>query len=160
MLSCARAMPHTIFHLVGGGTEKEKIAQEIAMTRTKNVIVHGIKSQDEIDEIAKTCCVTLVPSRLLDNFPNVVLESYMRSLPVVGSNNGGIPEMIEEGHTGFICKNFETHEYVSAIQKAQNDANRMMGNNARLAAEVKYHTDKIIPRIIKLYEQTIHLKSL
>lgn len=159
VLLCARAMPHTTFHVVGGGADKEKVAREIAMTRMKNVVLHGIKSQDEIDVVAKTCCVTLVPSRLLDNFPNVVLESFMRSLPVIGSDKGGIPEMIEEGHTGFVCKSFDTHEYVTAIQKAQADTNRIMGNNARLAAEVKFNSDKIIPRIIKLYEQTIHLKS-
>ena len=160
VLSCARAMPHTTFHLLGTGVEREQIQSEIGMTRLNNVILHGVKTSSEIDELYKTCCVTIVPSKLLDNFPNVVLESYARAVPVIGSIKGGIPEMIEEGQTGFVCKTFETHEFVMAIKKAQADTARVMGKNARLIAENRYNPEKIIPRIIALYQQTIHLKGV
>lgn len=160
VLSCARALPHTTFHIMGGGAEKEQISAEIAMTNLTNVIVHGVKTNEEMDEIYKTCCVTLVPSKLLDNFPNAVLESFARGIPVIGSRMGGIPEMIEEGHAGFVCNTFETHEYVTAIKKTQADATRVMGENARLVAQNIYNPEKIIPRIMALYQQTIHLKGV
>lgn len=160
VLSCARAMPHTTFHVMGSGIEKERIQSEVAMTQLHNVVLHGVKTSEEMQKIAQTCCVTLVPSRLLDNFPNAVLESFARGIPVVGSSMGGIPEMIEDGTTGFVCKTFETHEWVTAIKKAQADASRVMGKNARLIAQNRYNPEKIIPRIIALYQQTIHLKGV
>ena len=37
-----------------------------------------------------------------ENFPNVILEALSCGLPVIGTNTGGIPEQIQDGHTGFI----------------------------------------------------------
>jgi glycosyltransferase involved in cell wall biosynthesis len=46
--------------------------------------------------------VTIVPSIWEDTFPGVVFESFIFGKPVIGSNRGGIPEMIQEGVNGEI----------------------------------------------------------
>jgi len=42
----------------------------------------------------------VVPSRWYENQPMVVLEALARGVPVVGSDLGGMPELIEPGETG------------------------------------------------------------
>jgi glycosyltransferase involved in cell wall biosynthesis len=45
---------------------------------------------------------TVVPSLWEDTFPGVVFESFFYGVPVLGSNRGGIPEMIQEGVNGVL----------------------------------------------------------
>ena len=46
--------------------------------------------------------VTIVPSIWYENFPGVIIESFAFGVPVIGSNIGGIPEMITEGKNGML----------------------------------------------------------
>lgn len=46
--------------------------------------------------------VLVVPSIWNEPFGRTVVEAYAHGVPVIGSNRGGIPELIEEGHTGFL----------------------------------------------------------
>ncbi len=46
--------------------------------------------------------VTIVPSVWYENFPGVIIESFAFGVPVIGSNIGGIPEMITEGKNGML----------------------------------------------------------
>jgi glycosyltransferase involved in cell wall biosynthesis len=44
----------------------------------------------------------IVPSLLNESLGRVVLEAYSCGIPVIGSNRGGIPEIVVEGETGFL----------------------------------------------------------
>ena len=46
---------------------------------------------------------SVIPSECYENAPMAGLESLAVGLPLVGSNLGGLPEMIEEGVTGFVA---------------------------------------------------------
>ena len=46
----------------------------------------------------------VVPSQWEEPFGRVVVESYGYGVPVIGSNCGGIPELIDDGVTGWIFK--------------------------------------------------------
>lgn len=44
----------------------------------------------------------IVPSIINEAFGRVIIEAYSYGIPVIGSNRGGIPELIEENKTGFL----------------------------------------------------------
>ena len=46
--------------------------------------------------------VLVVPSLWHDPLPTVIIEAYAHGVPVIGSNRGGIPQLVEEGRTGFL----------------------------------------------------------
>lgn len=46
--------------------------------------------------------VLVVPSVWHEPSPRVISEAFAHGVPVLGSNRGGIPELIEDGHTGFL----------------------------------------------------------
>lgn len=46
--------------------------------------------------------VLIVPSLWQEPLGRIVLEAYAHGVPVIGSNRGGIPEIIEPGSTGFV----------------------------------------------------------
>ena len=59
-----------------------------------NISYLGKKSNSEIMEIYKDIYCVIVPSLWLENYPNTVLESIANKTLVIGSNRGGIPELI------------------------------------------------------------------
>lgn len=44
----------------------------------------------------------IVPSEWYENNPMTIIEGYAAGVPVIGTNIGGIPEIIEEGVTGYL----------------------------------------------------------
>jgi glycosyltransferase involved in cell wall biosynthesis len=69
------------------------------------------------DDFYREIDVLVVPSRCQDSLPTVVLEAYSHGLPVIGSRRGGIPEMVEDGITGFLFEPESDGELASLMNK-------------------------------------------
>ncbi len=58
----------------------------------------------------------LMPSRV-DNYPNACLEAQSLGIPVVGSDDSSLEEMITEGETGFLAKNGDAASIFEAVKR-------------------------------------------
>ena len=76
---------------------------------------------------------TVVPSQWLETGPLTVLESFAAGVPVVGSNLGGIAELVEHGRDGWLVTHNDVGAWKSAIDRLVTDR----GLLARLAAGVR-----------------------
>lgn len=76
--------------------------------------------------------VLVVPSLWEDTFPTVILEAMQYGVPVIGSNRGGIPEMIRDGETGIIVEAGDRTQLVHALQAMADspDTRNRMGRRA------------------------------
>lgn len=77
----------------------------------------SISSESEISELYSACDLFVCPSRS-DNLPNTVLESLACGVPIIGSDAGGIPDMVREGETGWSFQSDNPDSCSSAIQTA------------------------------------------
>ena len=74
-----------------------------------------------------------VSASLLDSLPNALIEAQAAGLPVVAYPTAGIPEIVVDGHTGFLSKSnnySELYKLSSRIFENPDFANRL-GTNAR-----------------------------
>ncbi len=62
----------------------------------------GFKSGQELVELKRNAYFVIVPSEWYENNPMAIIESYAEGVPAIGARIGGIPEIIEEGKTGYI----------------------------------------------------------
>ena len=69
---------------------------------TDNVRNIGFLKDEELDQMIRGARFTVVPSVCSENCPFSVMESIMDYTPVLGAERGGIPELIEEGKTGWL----------------------------------------------------------
>lgn len=77
-----------------------RLQERIKSEGLENVVeIHGFTT--EIASYYEDADICLVPSVRADPFPTTVLEGMSAGLPVIGTDIGGIPEMIEDGVTGF-----------------------------------------------------------
>jgi len=61
----------------------------------------------------------LMPSRV-DNYPNACLEAQMLGIPVIGSRDSSLDEMIEDGKTGFLIENGNSSNLCESVTKLLN----------------------------------------
>ena len=100
--------------------------------------------------------VTAIPSRQ-DNLPNTILESFACGTPLVGFAEGGIPDAVREGETGFLGRAGSVPDLAAAFTTAFADRTRLreMGARARRVAETEFAPDVQARAYADLYARQI-----
>lgn len=109
------------YKIVGAGPLERQIKDFVRQKGLKNVELLGYKKGDELKNLVKKCKFVIVPSEWYENNPMTVVEAYAVGTPVIGARIGGIPEIVQDGSTGFL---FESGNYVS-LTDTINKANEM-----------------------------------
>ncbi|HUE43397.1 MAG TPA: glycosyltransferase, partial [Candidatus Sulfotelmatobacter sp.] len=84
----------------------------------------SINDEQKMSYVYSAADLFLLPS-LADNFPNTALESLACGLPIVGSDVGGIPEMVRDGHTGLLVRRDDAAGFANAATLLLNDSERL-----------------------------------
>jgi glycosyltransferase involved in cell wall biosynthesis len=82
-------------HLVGKGVVN-------SLPKNLDVMIHGQLTPREVSTVMQNCDLLVIP-RLSENSPNVIAEAQLQGLPILASDVGGIPELIEHAVTGFLA---------------------------------------------------------
>lgn len=118
----------------------------------------GYKDGEELWNLVRNASFIVVPSECYENNPLTILESYAYGKPVIGSKIGGMPEIIIDGHTGFLFESRNKDQLASTLLKADKLSDceyKQFSNNARQFAEEHFHPIKHYNALIKIYEDTI-----
>lgn len=111
--------PEVKLKIVGAYLKGEVIKKYVKMVQElrleNNVTFIGWKSKKELLEIFGSSWFTVVPS-LAEAFGYVVIESFSVKTPVIGSNTGGISEIIRDGKDGLL---FSTGNYNDLANKIE-----------------------------------------
>jgi len=138
--------------MVGDGPEKagaEQLARELRVER--DVLFLG--NQDLMEELLPLADVFLLPSTS-ESFGLVALEAMSAEVPVVASNAGGLPEVIEHGETGYLHDSGHIDGFVSSVLRLLGDESlrRAMGRRARRVARERFSADEMVARYIGVYD--------
>lgn len=137
--------------LVGDGPEMtfvSKLVRELGLT--DKVLFLG--KQDNLEELYSLSDLMLLLSEK-ESFGLVLLEAMACGVPCIGTNTGGIPEVIYEGETGFICEVGDI-ESIShrAIQILSDDTlHKKLSEQAIFVAKDEFHSEKIVSQYESIY---------
>ncbi len=99
--------PQVKLKVLGGILEGEAIIEYLQLVSDlkieKNVIFLGNKPKKDLLQIFSKALVVVVPS-LSEAFGRVVIEAFSVKTPVIGSNTGGIKEIIRNAKDGFLVE--------------------------------------------------------
>lgn len=105
--------------------------------------------------------IFFLPTRR-DSFPRVVMEAMAWQLPVVATRVDGIPEMVEEGETGFLVTSEDVRGFAAALERllADESLRNRMGQAGRERAEKLFSPASYREAFLKLYGSLPGLKRL
>ena len=141
--------------LIGDGPDRS--AAEYIVRKKKLVRdVHFLGKQDRVYQHLAQADLFLLPSDM-ESFGLAALEAMACEVPVVASNVGGVPEVIEHRVDGYL---HEPRDVVAAAGYAieilsRPDRGRAMGQTARINARKKYCANDVIPLYEAYYRQVI-----
>lgn len=143
--------------ILAGSGEDEKIQEVLKKKKLEKYFVFpGWVKKEEKEELLKTSNLFLLPS-YTEAMPMSILEAMGYGLPIIASNVGGIPQLVEDGENGFMVKPGNIDGFSAAILKIiQNDnLSYEMGKNSLEKADEKYSLEAHIQKIKILYETVL-----
>ena len=138
--------------IIGDGLEKQDLIHLIKEKKiAQNVSLIGFS--EDIPNILKDYDAFVISSNS-EGLPMVLLEAMSAKLPIVSTNVGGIPEVINNSKGGMIVESRNKMKLASAMRlmMEQSKANlKEMGNNNYIYVKDKFDIDEISNQWLKIY---------
>ena len=140
--------------MVGDGPERE-IADQLCKDLGIKSKVLFLGNTSDIDRILCFTDLFLLPSAS-ESFGLSALEAMAAGVPVVSSNTGGLPEVNEEGVSGYLCPIGDVKAMAEKAIYILEDKTRLaqFKQNARKVAE-RFDENRIVPMYEALYYSAI-----
>jgi glycosyltransferase involved in cell wall biosynthesis len=122
-----------------------------------NITFAGFLPGKKLEQTIQNSMFTVFPAICYHNCPMSVLESFALNKPVIGSNLGSVPELIEDGINGLLFepKNVEDlAEKISYLYRHPLLAQKM-GISARKKVEEKYSEEEYYKKLLGIYDSLI-----
>ena len=123
-----------------------------------NIEFIGYKTGAELTELVSNASFIIVPSQWYENNPMTIVEGYSYGKPVIGANIGGIPEIIEDGKTGYLFESGDSDDLVSMVSKADSLSDKeyeKMSKNARQFAEDNFNPEIHYQKLLTIYKKVL-----
>lgn len=144
-------------YIAGDGEMKEELERLINREKNTNITLLGHLDTNELIPFIQNAMFTVIPSKNLENCPMTILESFACGTPVLGSNLGGIPELIHDGHNGFLFEPGNIGQLVEKINSFTDDSQKTIaiGRNGHSQVEKFHNPKKYYQQIISIYEELV-----
>ena len=127
-VDAARNNTGITFEFIGRNNLKREISKLIPENLQQRFVMHGEQSHSNLSKFLSRARIAVVPSRW-ENFPNSCIEAMASGLPVLAAANGGLPEMIEDGRSGWLTKKNGKEGLAEALQRALTYLTRIASKN-------------------------------
>lgn len=148
------------YEIIGDGPERarlEALAAELGIA--DHVTFHGWRTHTEISTLLARAHVFLAPCKTAadgnqDAPVNTLKEAMAIGLPVIASRHGGIPELVEDGVSGFLVPERDAEGLTRAIARmiAKPETWASIAKAGRAAVERLYDMERLNDELIALYQ--------
>ena len=121
-----------------------------------NVVYCTDRSWEEAMSIIKSSSIVVVPSRM-ESLPTTIKEAFYLNVPVIGTDVGGIPELIKNNETGILVPPENPSELAEAINELLSDREKSekLATNGNTFVKNNMTWDVILPKYIQFYEDSL-----
>ena len=121
-----------------------------------NVVYCTDRSWEDAMKIIKSSSIVVVPSRM-ESLPTTVKEAFYLNVPVIGTDVGGIPELIKNNETGIIIPPENPSKLAQAINELLSDKEKSeklaVNGNAFVKNNMTWNV--VLPKYIQFYEDLL-----
>jgi len=153
--SLVRDFPDARLLLVGDGPLRHELTLLADRLRIRSKVVFaGFRA--DVDEVLPLAEVFVLPS-LAEGLPNAVLEAMAAGLPVVATAVGGVPELVQEGRTGFLVPPGDPGPLADRLRilLREPDRGRRMGDAGRDRARREFTMDRMVDGVERVFGDAV-----
>jgi glycosyltransferase involved in cell wall biosynthesis len=151
LLQVARRLPQVPFKIAGSLARMPELPRQAPA----NVEFLGQLERGALQTFYSGMRLFVFTTRCYEGLPTTLLEAMALRLPVVCTKIGGLPELVEDGETGFLTapgNPVELASRISLLWEDQELATRM-GQAGRAKVMSEYHPDAIYARHLEVYHR-------
>jgi glycosyltransferase involved in cell wall biosynthesis len=139
--------------IVGDGPERARLESLAATSAPGRVRFHGAVPKARVFDLVRAAAVAVMPSRCHENQPMAVLEAFACGVPVVASQLGGLPELVQQGRYGQTVPADDATALADALDRLLADPELAFstGQAARRHAELQFAPERHLQQLERLY---------
>jgi glycosyltransferase involved in cell wall biosynthesis len=148
--------PEAKLVLIGEGPERENLKTQISNLKIENSVeFKGALPHEKIPEELAKSEVFVLPS-ISEGMGIVIVEAQAVGIPVIGTNVGGIPDIIKNGENGILVEPKNPKELADAIIKifSEPEFAQKLVKNAKVNLE-KYDWQNIAQKVNSIYQELL-----
>ncbi len=151
-------IPNIKFIIAGTGNYKDQWFEEVKQAGMENRVFF-LGYTNNVDVLLEESDIFIICTKH-ETLCNALLEAAAHSLPMVASNVGGIPEIIDDGKNGFLVPVGNVEEFKNAIITLINDFELRvnMGKEAKNKIDSNFSENAITAKLDELYNYVLGAK--
>jgi glycosyltransferase involved in cell wall biosynthesis len=141
-----------VFFIIGEGEERENL-ENLIFSKGLQDKVFLLGFIDIANLYAKAFDIFTLTS-LKEGLPYCIMEAGGAGVPVIASNIGGIPDIVDNGKSGILVKKGSVEEIKKAIEKLSSDSKKReeFGNKLKQKIEKEFDLEQMIKKTLNLYK--------
>jgi len=143
-------------YIVGDGPEKENLERLIKQFNLgKNIFLLGYKTN--VGYFLKECDIYVHPA-YAEGFGIAVAEAMIEAKPIIVSNAGALPELIENKKSGLVVDAFNEKEWANAIEYLIKNPEyaKQLGLNAKERAKKMFSKENFVKNYENFYKEILN----
>jgi len=153
-----RHRQHFKLHMIGEGSLRKSLIERVKqLGLSDRVDIPGFIPREDVNHILSGAAFLVVPSEWPENAPLTVLEAFSLGVPVLGSDNGSLPEILgtESGSTTFKQRDVVAlGDALVSMWEGDKDLDAM-SRKARYAYETRFSPETHIARYMAIILKTV-----
>src|SRR5688572_7271759 len=153
-----RELP-SVLVMIGDGPDRAAAEEETRMLGL-GASVSFLGKLEQIAPLLASADLFLLPSQT-ESFGLSALEALASGVPVIGTNAGGLPEVIRDGETGILCRVGDVPGMAAAALQILQDPKRWseMSKLASKDARDRFSRDAIVTKYESLYQRSLPIRE-
>jgi colanic acid/amylovoran biosynthesis glycosyltransferase len=158
--------PNIEYTIAGDGPLREKLNKLIrSLDLDRNVTILGWVNQEDVTKLMLHSDILITPSITANDgdqegIPVVIMEAQAMGLPVISTYHSGIPELIIDGHNGYLVKERDSSAHADKINLLISSESKIKSFklNGKKSIEEHFDIGALNSDLEKIFNQTIQRK--
>lgn len=165
LLDAIAALHHSgekvLLQLAGDGPDRVSLQQHAEALGINNLVTfHGALNHDQVRALYASCDAFVLPS-FAEGIPVVLMEAMASGVPCLSTRIAGIPELIEDGESGFLASPSSLNELTDRLRQLIHDPalRGRLATNGRKRVCDAYHLQHNIVGLARLFQRRLGVSS-
>jgi len=162
LIKAMQVLPTIKLKVAGEGEQKKLIQDYIHENNMRNVEMVGFLTGEELKNTIVNSDFLVFPNNCYHNCPMSILESFACGKPVIGSNLGSVPELIDDGINGLLFEPKNVGDLSEKIRYLYHHPllAQKMGISARKKVMDNYSEENYYKKLLGVYSSLIRKGDL